>query len=419
MEYTRLNIKNNIQLQNKVAKSNADIIKKCEKYPDFIVKKKVYTPQKICVSDSEIINIPESKSFSKGKLFFCAVIMMLILSLSMQICNIEAPEYVKAAFCFMTEIYEKEEVTEVENTEYLGAKQFIEVKEDENTDEEYSENSSFAKKIENSDAQKTEETEEKMVINSKEEETDVKITAKNMSPGSDKIYIANKTVLEINPENILKREYPIEKAVKGNDTPKVLIIHTHGTEAYIDTSTEENSRSKDRNNNVVRVGKELSDILNSYGIGVIHSKTMHDEISYVKAYENSKKEVLDYLKKYPTIEYVIDIHRDALGSKELPVKTYTNICGEPTAQLMFVMGTNAMGGDHPNYMDNLKVTMTLQDNANRLFPNLMRPMSIRPIIFNQNLAKGCMILEVGSDANTMSEALSAVRMFARVFAETI
>ena len=419
MEYTRLNIKNNIQLQNKIAKSNVETIKNHEKYPDFIVKKKVYTPQKICVSDSEIINIPESKSFSKGKLFFCAVIMMIILSLSMQICNVESPKYVKAAFCFMTEIYEKEEVTEVENTEYLGAKQFIEVKEDETTDEEYPENSSFAKKIENSDAQKTEETEEKMVINSKEEETDVKITAKNMSPGSDKIYIANKTVLEINPENILKREYPIEKAVKGNDTPKVLIIHTHGTEAYIDTSTEENSRSKDRNNNVVRVGKELSDILNSYGIGVIHSKTMHDEISYVKAYENSKKEVLDYLKKYPTIEYVIDIHRDALGSKELPVKTYTNICGEPTAQLMFVMGTNAMGGDHPNYMDNLKVTMTLQDNANRLFPNLMRPMSIRPIIFNQNLAKGCMILEVGSDANTMSEALSAVRMFARVFAETI
>ena len=419
MEYTRLNIKNNIQLQNKIAKSNVETIKNHEKYPDFIVKKKVYTPQKICVSDSEIINIPESKSFSRGKLFFYAVIMMIILSLSMQICNVESPKYVKAAFCFMTEIYEKEEVTEVENTEYLGAKQFIEVKEDETTDEEYPENSSFAKKIENSDAQKTEETEEKMVINSKEEEADVKITAKNMSPGSDKIYIANKTVLEINPENILKREYPIEKAVKGNETPKVLIIHTHGTEAYIDTSTEENSRSKDRNNNVVRVGKELSDILNSYGIGVIHSKTMHDEISYVKAYENSKKEVLDYLKKYPTIEYVIDIHRDALGSKELPVKTFTNICGEPTAQLMFVMGTNAMGGDHPNYMDNLKVTMTLQDNANRLFPNLMRPMSIRPIIFNQNLAKGCMILEVGSDANTMSEALSAVRMFARVFAETI
>ena len=419
MEYTRLNIKNNIQLQNKIAKSNAERTINHEKYPDFIVKKEVYTPQKICVSDSEIINITESKSFSRGKLFFCAVIMIIILSFSMQICNVESPEYVKAAFCFMTEIYEKEEVTEVENTEYLGAKQFIEVKEDETTDEEYPENSSFAKKIENSDAQKTEESEEKMVINSKEEETDVKITAKNMSPGSDKIYIANKTVLEINPENILKREYPIEKAVKGNETPKVLIIHTHGTEAYIDTSTEENSRSKDRNNNVVRVGKELSDILNSYGIGVIHSKTMHDEISYVKAYENSKKEVLDYLKKYPTIEYVIDIHRDALGSKELPVKTFTNICGEPTAQLMFVMGTNAMGGDHPNYMDNLKVTMTLQDNANRLFPNLMRPMSIRPIIFNQNLAKGCMILEVGSDANTMSEALSAVRMFARVFAETI
>ena len=149
MEYTRLNIKNNIQLQNKVAKPNAHTIKKYEKYPDFIVKKKVYTPQKISVSDSEIVNIPESKSFSRGKLFFYAVIMMIILSLSMQICNVESPKYVKAAFCFMTEIYEKEEVTEVENTEYLGAKQFIEVKEDETTDEEYSENSSFAKKIEN------------------------------------------------------------------------------------------------------------------------------------------------------------------------------------------------------------------------------------------------------------------------------
>ena len=124
--------------------------------------------------------------------------------------------------------------------------------------------------------------------------------------------------------------------------------------------------------------------------------------------------------EYPSIKYVIALHRDALGSDgETPIKTYTSVNGESSAQLMFVMGTNAAGGNHPNYMNNLTVAANLQTAANELYPGLMRPINVRPIIFNQNLADGCMILEVGSDANTIEEALAAVRMFGRCFAQTV
>lgn len=365
--------------------------------------------------------------------FFGAVLSTVLLLVAVYISKIEVPGYVeKYAMCLVeyaeniTEKYCKDDKAEemkiIGGKILVGAESVFEKcsgyvgsvkKREDLTVEE--ENSNFAESvIENSN------NGEGVYVEKLTENTDaIPVIARNMSYGSDRIYSTDRSGLDVDCTALSERNYPIGKiALGGASEPEVLIIHTHGTEAYINTGENGKTRSNDTDKNVVRVGKELSDVLESYGIGVIHSHTMHDEISYVKAYENSKREAQKYLSEYPSIKYVIDVHRDALASQgETPVKTYAEINGDAAAQLMFVMGTNAGGGNHPDYLNNLTVVCHMQKKINQLFPSLMRPVNIRPMVFNQNLVDGCMILEVGSDANTLEEALTAVRMFGRCFAE--
>ena len=104
----------------------------------------------------------------------------------------------------------------------------------------------------------------------------------------------------------------------NSDSPLVLILHTHTTEAYNDegeyyeSPLSEFARSHDENKNVIRIGQTIAKILNQNGIPTIHVKSYHDDISYNDAYANSERTIKSYLEKYPTIKYVFDIHRDAL-----------------------------------------------------------------------------------------------------------
>ncbi len=241
--------------------------------------------------------------------------------------------------------------------------------------------------------------------------------SKNLSPGSDKIYIMNETTLEPDLDSLAAAKYPIMVKAGEESLPRVLIVHTHGTEAYSDSTTDGTTRTTDTDKNVVRVGRELAKLLNLYGIPTLHSETMHDEISYITSYNSSKKEVQNLLAKHPSIKYVIDVHRDAIPNDgENRVKPLAEINGENTAQLMLVVGTNAGGGNHPDYIQNLTVASHLQKSMNDTYPGLARPVNIRSAIFNQNVCSGAFLLEVGSDANTLDEALAAVRLFARSFA---
>ena len=245
------------------------------------------------------------------------------------------------------------------------------------------------------------------------------IIGKDLSVGSDKIYSSNETRLSPNMNALAVAAYPIEVVSAEEESPQVLIVHTHGTECYADSKGGA-ARSTDRSENVVRVGKELCEVLNFYGITTLHSETMHDEISYLKAYSSSKAEVEKLLKLHPTIKYVIDLHRDAIpndGGKR--VKPVTDIAGEQVAQVMLVVGTNDAGANHPRYEDNLTVASHLQSTLNELYPSLARPINIRSAAFNQGFGAGCMLLEVGSDANTLEEALKAVRLFGAGFSKVI
>lgn len=245
------------------------------------------------------------------------------------------------------------------------------------------------------------------------------IIGKDLSVGSDKIYSTNETSLTPNLNALAVAAYPLEAVAESNEAAQVLIVHTHGTECYSD-SRSGGVRSNDRSENVVRVGKELSDILNYYGITTIHSESMHDEISYLKAYNNSRSEVERILKIHPTIKYVIDLHRDSIPNEgNNRVKPIANIAGEDVAQIMLVVGTNAAGANHPKYEENLTVASHLQSTLNELYPSLARPINIRSAAFNQGFGAGCILLEVGSDANTLDEALKAVRLFGTGFAKVV
>jgi len=457
MNYTGFRI---VTGKQKISRSKKNEISLYEKEYPSAVSKKTYInkaipastrdsereyAEKICSANEKIVTHSSDKpEINYGVLkVICVLLLIVALPMWIYLLDVEPPEYMKKSLESLMEIASG---TKEEN---VSTQSEIPLKEDGESidpqsekkpvnEENYEsiepisewngisteENSHIAASIVKEAENNTLNTSEKITNiatteNNKVPENAVQVIARNMSVGSDKIYLSNKTDLVLDGAQLLENEYPIEKYKAGCGEPLVLIVHTHGTEAYLNSGGSV-TRSTDTERNIVRVGEELANALRLFGIEVIHSKTMHDEVSYVNAYANSKAEVMQYLSEYPSIKYVIDVHRDAIsGSSEKPIKTYTEINGEPTAQLMLVMGTNAAGGNHPNFMNNLTVAAHLQNEANEKYPTLMRAMNIRPIIFNQNLADGCMILEVGSDANTLEEALNAARMFARCFGDVV
>ncbi len=202
-----------------------------------------------------------------------------------------------------------------------------------------------------------------------------------------------------------------------SDGPQVLIVHTHGSEAYtpdaydqyVETDTD---RTEDRNYNVIRVGDELTAALEAQGINVLHDREIYDYPSYTGSYSRSGAAVESYLAQYPDIAVVIDLHRDALGDGEVTYKTVAELDGMASSQLMMLVGTDESGLYNPNWRENLKLALYLQQAVNAKYPTLARPISVVKERYNQHLSTGSFILEVGSNGNSLQEAITAVRLFA-------
>lgn len=238
-----------------------------------------------------------------------------------------------------------------------------------------------------------------------------------------KLYLINRTKFSVNLYDYTNLTFPIK--AKVNKDPLVLIVHTHGTESYLPEGVDyynaaETFRSHEEDKTVVAVGTTLADKLNEIGIVTVHDTTMYDKDDFKSAYSKSKAAVMKILAQYPSIKYVIDLHRDAVftssGQNQKPL---TELDGKKTAQLMFVVGTNEGGANHPNWKKNLTVATILQERINEDYPTLMRPICLRSASFNQQLSVGSMLLEVGSCGNTIEEAKNAVALFATAFADMI
>jgi len=127
----------------------------------------------------------------------------------------------------------------------------------------------------------------------------------------------------------------------------------------------------------------------------------------------------DYLAKYPTISFVLDIHRDAV--EDANGNEYKLLSAEEprAAQMEFVLGSNGGGLQHDKWQENLKLACAVQENILAEYPTLMRPIVVRSSRYNQHMTTGSLLLEVGTAGNSLEEALAAARIFAAAFAKTI
>ena len=230
------------------------------------------------------------------------------------------------------------------------------------------------------------------------------------------VKIKNDTDIKLTSD-ILKPDYEVKNC------KDILIYHTHTCESY--TQTKKNSykasgnfRTTDLNYSVARVGKELEKNLKKYKFNVTRNEEKHDYPAYSGSYERSLKTIQNMLKKNSKPEIVFDIHRDAIGSNSNYAPT-VEINGEKVAQLMFVIGTNDGGGKHPNWKNNLKFAIKVQEKANEKYPGLFRNINLRSATFNQKISNAASIIEVGATGNTLEEACNSMKYLAEILNEVL
>lgn len=202
----------------------------------------------------------------------------------------------------------------------------------------------------------------------------------------------------------------------------VIIFHTHTCESY--TQTENYSyegsgtfRTIDLNFSVSRVGDSLSDQLLSYGFNVLHDKTYHDYPAYSGSYGRSMATVENLLISHPNTDIIIDLHRDAIA--DTTYAPSVKIGDEIVSQLMFVIGTDGGGLEHPNWQQNLKFAITVQQKANELYPGLFKPILLRNSRYNQQLGKAACIIEVGATGNTLEQSMASMKYLSKVLDEVL
>lgn len=222
---------------------------------------------------------------------------------------------------------------------------------------------------------------------------------------SGNIVIHNETKINVDMDKVMSRKLTFELP---SDKPQILIVHTHGIESYWDEG------------GVIDVGSELERLLTDEGFIVLHDKTAYDEPNFSNAYSNALDGITKTLRANPSIQIVLDIHRDAITSSDGNArKPVAMVDGEKAAQLMFVVGTNNSGLPHDNWPLNLSLAVHLQDAISAKYPDLMRPINLRRERFNQHATKGSLILEVGALGNDLDEAMRAIELFAKGFAEVM
>lgn len=255
------------------------------------------------------------------------------------------------------------------------------------------------------------------------------IIGRTMVPGSSSryvsangIYVYNYTDYDLDIPQLEKDSLKLN--LRQSDGPQVLIYHTHTTEAYTMDGTDiytesDSSRTTDPNFNMIRVGEEIKKVFEEAGLTVIHDETLYDYPVYTDAYSRSSKGIEAILEQYPSIQLVLDVHRDALAGSDGTV--YKTVAGGDvaSAQVMMVVGSDAGGLTHDNWRQNLSLAVGLQRAEQDAHGTLVRPIVLRSSRFNQHFRPGSLLVEVGSHGNTLQEALTAARLFAQTMVEVV
>ena len=237
-----------------------------------------------------------------------------------------------------------------------------------------------------------------------------------------RVYISNSTSHALTvPE--LQQPFAAELS---EASPQILILHTHGSEGYTPVPGTEvvwsgDYRTTDYRYNVVRVGDEMAEAFIEAGLSVLHDRTLYDYPSYSGAYDRSLAAIQSYLVQYPSIRFILDVHRDAIEDGQgNQYKAVSEIEGLGTAaQMSLVLGSDGSGLEHPGWMENLRLAASIQQDILERYPTLMRPVLLRNSRYNQHATAGSLLVEVGAAGNSPEEAVLAGRLFAERMAEVI
>lgn len=224
---------------------------------------------------------------------------------------------------------------------------------------------------------------------------------------------------DLDAEKLLAKDMTIDKKTKG---PKILIYHTHSQEEFKD------SKKGDSSTTIMGMGAYLTELLNdTYGIETLHHEGVYDlidgEMDRSKAYQLAEKQVRKILKENPSIEIVIDLHRDGVGASTHLV---TEIDGKPTAQIMFFNGMSRTkaNGDisylyNPYIEDNLAFSLQMQIAASKLYPGFTRHIYLKSYRYNMHLKPKTLLIEAGAQTNTVEEMRNAMTALAKVLNECV
>ena len=240
----------------------------------------------------------------------------------------------------------------------------------------------------------------------------------------DNFSVKNTTDYDIDYEYFLSNDlgFHIEK----NNEVQVLIFHTHTTESYLINDngyyfTDYSFRSEDPNRNMVAVGEEIIKSLKKNGISAVHATEMHDR-TYTGSYDRSEQTIYKYLEQYPNIKVILDIHRDAVGydDERGKYKTAFTYNGKKAAQIMIMSGydpDNEYGLGH--WKENLTFALQLQHKAEELYPGMTRPLYFGDFAYNMFINNGSLLIEVGTESNTLSEAKYTGSLLGNVLSEVL
>ena len=230
------------------------------------------------------------------------------------------------------------------------------------------------------------------------------------------IIVGNAKILNYSKLNLDLNELSKPASLVLSQNTSFLIFHTHTTESYTVPGVSEisNYRTTNEKYNMVTVGNALFDGLKAKGFYCVHDTKLHDYPNYNGAYKASLETVQDYLKQRQ-YDFVLDIHRDALSSNYY-FRPTVSISGEQAAKIMFVIGTNGSGLDHNHWMQNLKLALLIQNRAEEMYPGFFRDLTLSNSRYNQHVAEGAFIIEVGATGNTLEEVRNSMKYLSNVFA---
>lgn len=216
---------------------------------------------------------------------------------------------------------------------------------------------------------------------------------------------------QLNADDLLGRSMKIDNDVDG---PKILIFHSHSQETFVDSVPGDESTS------IVGVGEYLAQLLNAKGISTIHDTGVYDiidgKLDRSHAYENAEAAIRPILEANPSIQVVIDLHRDGVADD---VHLVTEIGGKPTAKIMYFNGLSRTrtNGDiaylyNPYIQDNLAFSLQMQIASETMYPGFARRIYLRGYRYNLHLMPKSLLIEAGAQTNTVEEMRNAMEVLA-------